>query len=127
MAGPRRPSLLNRTMSTPPSTPNTGVTTESKLSNGNLTGSVLTPPTSPRQSRSSSNISELSTPISAPYMPWSTPQSTTREAHLGFIETNLPRPQIRVEPSVIECPFDIEILKDEHGRDVIFGTGAWST
>jgi serine/threonine protein kinase len=26
----------------------------------------------------------------------------------------------------IACPFEIEILKDERGRDALFGTGAWS-
>ena len=31
-----------------------------------------------------------------------------------------------IEPSVIECPFEIDMLKDERGRDAIFGTGAWS-
>jgi serine/threonine protein kinase len=30
------------------------------------------------------------------------------------------------EIPVLECPFEIEILKDHRGRDAMFGTGAWS-
>lgn len=29
-------------------------------------------------------------------------------------------------PQVLECPFDIEVLKDDRGREAHFGTGAWS-
>jgi serine/threonine protein kinase len=36
---------------------------------------------------------------------------------------------VQPQPStsaVLECPFNIEILKDERGREAYFGTGAWS-
>lgn len=32
-----------------------------------------------------------------------------------------------LDSEMIECGFDVEILKDQRGRDQVFGTGAWST
>ncbi|OAP58892.1 hypothetical protein AYL99_06189 [Fonsecaea erecta] len=128
MAIAQRPSPLNRTTSTPPTTPNTPSNTESKLQHTYANSSILTPPTSPRQSRSSSNISELATPISAPVTP--SPAGSTwksKEARLDPIKTDAVGQSISPETSVPECPFDVEILKDECGRDAVFGTGAWST
>jgi serine/threonine protein kinase len=34
---------------------------------------------------------------------------------------------IETEPQSMECPFDIEMCKDDRGRDATFGYGAWST
>ena len=100
---------------------------ESKVQYGALTDSVLTPPTSPRQSRSSSNISELATPISAPFIHLGSLPSEANEAKLDLIGTNVTNPESPVEAYATECPFEIEYLKDERGRNAIFGTGAWST
>ncbi|OQV06404.1 Protein kinase domain-containing protein [Cladophialophora immunda] len=115
-------------MSTPPTTPNTAPTTESKLPPTYANSSILTPPTSPRQSRSSSNISELTSPISAvpPHCPTGQPLKL-KDARLDPIKTDAVSPSILTETSDTECPFDVEILKDERGRDAVFGTGAWST
>ncbi|KAH0835219.1 protein kinase domain-containing protein [Fonsecaea pedrosoi] len=128
MAITRRPSALHRTMSTPPTTPNTAPNAESKLPHTYASTSVLTPPTSPRQSRSSSNISELATPISVPVIQ-SPPGSALRHQgpRLDLLDTDTVAPSISTDASVTACPFDVEILKDERGRDAIFGTGAWST
>ena len=99
-----------------------------KVHHGVLTGSFLTPPTSPRQSRSSSNISKFSTATSALCIPPPPPLSILlKEAKLDAIETNIAPQSAPTETCAFECPFDVEILKDKRGRPAVFGAGAWST
>lgn len=125
MATPLRPSLLDRAMSTPPITPNS-------ISNENLETppkqpgtSVLTPPTSPRQSRSSSKAYNLANSREVVYP---RPLASLLTDGDQRVESNIPEPETQpvIEIPVPECPFDVEILKDDRGRDAIFGTGAWS-
>ncbi|EXJ67122.1 serine/threonine protein kinase [Cladophialophora psammophila CBS 110553] len=115
-------------MSTPPTTPKTKPGAESKLPHAHTHTSALTPPTSPRQSRSSSNISELATTIPAvPTHSLLELPLKLKDATLHPIQTAAVGQSTLPETRVGECPFDIEILKDERGQDAVFGTGAWST
>ncbi|KAK5057755.1 hypothetical protein LTR84_011756 [Exophiala bonariae] len=132
MSTPRRPSLVNRALSTPPPTPNlsssTAMNTPIKQQTYHST-SHLTPPTSPRDSRLSPTNTDIAT-----YSP--TPQSQTlstdqklRHGHLEPLHTDILSTTSRQPPpasEALECPFKIEILKDDRGRDAYFGSGAWS-
>lgn len=119
MATPRRPSsLLNRTLSTPPTTPITPTTTSNKTSKPQpvqYPASILTPPTSPWQSNSSPDIATVAESRKPPQ-----PQ---RMAEQPETPGESPTP---ASPSVFECPFDVEIVKDDYDRDDTYGTGAWS-
>ncbi|KAJ9611451.1 hypothetical protein H2200_004635 [Cladophialophora chaetospira] len=126
MAAGRRPSMLSRAMSTPPATPTIDLGTELKEPR-ELHNSVLTPPTSPRQSRSSSNISELATPMSSPYLFSPHPLPNSKDVKVDPIKTDIMHQKHLTEANVAECPFAIEVLKDDQGRDAVFGIGAWST
>ncbi|KIW69624.1 hypothetical protein PV04_05492 [Phialophora macrospora] len=127
MTAPRRPSLLDRTMSTPPATPTSTPSVESKLQQRQPTDSVLTPPTSPCQNRSSSNISDLARPIPPSRLHPPRLLLGVKDAKLNPIDTYVSQQKAPIETRVTECLFEVEILKDERGRDAIFGTGAWST
>ena len=113
-------------MSTPPASPATASSPDPKLSHGPPSSSLLTPPTSPRQNRSSSNISDLATPISASYVQSPGPLLELKHAKSDAIATEPPNQSIAHNVDA-ECPFGIEILKDERAEDAIFGVGAWST
>ncbi|EXJ85765.1 serine/threonine protein kinase [Capronia coronata CBS 617.96] len=114
-------------MDTPPTTPGLDATGDAKPDTRHALASVLTPPTSPRVSRLSSYISTVTTPDPTPQSPTLGSRSQGRGMSLDPIQTDLP--QSRTAPAgylVPKCPFDVEILKDQRGRDAIFGTGAWS-
>ncbi len=49
-----------------------------------------------------------------------------KDASLEPLNTNVVQPKATIESGATECPFEVDILKDEGGRDAIFGTGAWS-
>lgn len=116
-----RPTVLGRALTTPPISPTDAFSPPSTpRSNENQIPSVLTPPTSPRLMRTSSDFSRIlqpSTNVS------STP-SRRRSSHDKVLDDRLAED---LDSEVIECGFDVEILKDQRGRDQIFGTGAWST
>ncbi|OCT47465.1 protein kinase domain-containing protein [Cladophialophora carrionii] len=113
-------------MSTPPPTPSSTSNGVSKHQHEKPAGSMLTPPTSPRQSRSSSNISDLAIPSSPSCLHPPHLFLGVKNANLNPIDTSVIQHNGPIETSVAECVFDVEILKDERGRDAIFGTGAWS-
>ncbi|KEF62527.1 serine/threonine protein kinase [Exophiala aquamarina CBS 119918] len=135
MSTPRRPSVLNRALSTPPMSPNsprsTAVNTPSKQQI-DPAPSRLTPPTSPRHLRSSSHLSDITTspPPVASQLQTHPVDLKSRYGHLQPIQTDMltctTATQHSSTPRALECPFNIEILKDERGRDAYFGTGAWS-
>ncbi|KAJ9502645.1 hypothetical protein H2202_001766 [Exophiala xenobiotica] len=121
MATPRRPSsLLNRAVSTPPTTPATILNKNSKPqpSQYPYSASILTPPTSPWQSNSSPDVATVTEFIETPQ-----PQRKADVRSETRGEISIPTPE---GPSVFECPFDVDIVKGDRGRDAIFGTGAWS-
>ncbi|RVX74950.1 hypothetical protein B0A52_01227 [Exophiala mesophila] len=130
MATPRRLSQLNRALSTPPTTPDSIMVSDSKApqtpQQQRLGPSVLTPPTSPHLSRWPHGT-ETQTPSSNPNHSSPTSHPRPRGNHLEPLQTNALPNQTEVECSTApQCPFDIEILKDSRGRDAYFGTGAWS-
>ncbi|KIX06861.1 uncharacterized protein Z518_04837 [Rhinocladiella mackenziei CBS 650.93] len=110
----------------PLTTPSSVPAAESGAQPGYPNTSVLTPPTSPRQNRSSSNISNIALPFSAPHaQPIASPLKS-RGGNLDPIQTNIYHRHSPAETRVPHCPFEIRILKDHQDRDAIFGTGAWS-
>ena len=111
--------MLSRALTTPPMSPTDSA--PQLKPNPNQQPSVLTPPTSPGLMRTFSDFSRALQP----------------STNLATTPTRLPfRPGKDFDGSldddedpdeVIECTFDVEVLKDQRGRDQIFGTGAWST
>lgn len=123
----RRPTMLNRALSSPPTSPvspfdafHTPSTPTPKLGEKQL-ASILTPPTSPQLMRTSSNFSR--TPQS-PTNAYSTPNREHIFPGADFDGTSDEASDLG---KLIECGFDVEPLKDQRGREQIFGTGAWST
>lgn len=112
----RRPSPTSSNQDVLPSTP----TKESILQGGLPTAPALTPPTSPPRTRTSSNISKTSQNHDESFAPKSRP------THLEQIQTNLAPRTGSNNQDPWECPWELEILQDDRGRDAIFGTGAWS-
>lgn len=91
--------------------------------------SHLTPPTSPRDSRLSPTNPDIAIYSPTPRHKTSPNDLKSRHGHLEPLQTDVLTATIRQSPTasdVIECPFDIEVLKDERGRDAYFGSGAWS-
>ncbi|KAI1608624.1 kinase-like domain-containing protein [Exophiala viscosa] len=122
MTTPLRPSVLN-SMSTPPVTPDSLSTAAKDTRPTGQSFSTLTPPTSPRQIQSLSNLSNIAAAQETP----SISKHDHRREPLQPIHTNVRDATMRAaKRSAPECPFDVEILKDQRGRDAMFGTGAWS-
>ena len=115
MATVRRPSLLSRTLSTPPLTPTSAAYEHRR--DGHVE-TPLTPPISPQQVRPSSvqaNASNCFEPLTL------TERAPERSTEL-VREFLLPNDG----NDVLSCPFDVELLLDQCGRDQVFGQGAWS-
>ena len=123
MLSVRRPSLLNRALTTPPLTP-TSTHQETMPLKTNSSACLLTPPLSPRQSRSSSDLTvmdDIPTPTRA--------QSTVDFRRLSKPEADGLDDRIDVDSqtdTIITCPFDVELIQNDRGRDQMFGCGAWS-
>ena len=83
----------------------------------------ITPPTSPRQTKSSTNLPRMMTPSHE--LVFDT-EHTSHEVH-GHLLGEPVYDQASDESELIECPFEVEVVKDFAGRDQIFGHGAWST
>jgi hypothetical protein len=113
--------MLGRALTTPPISPTDAFPPPSTpKANENQPPSALTPPTSPRLIRTSSDFSRILQPSTNAS---STP-SRKRSSHGKVLDDSLAED---LDSEVIECGFDVEILKDQRGRDQVFGTGAWST
>ncbi|EXJ85196.1 serine/threonine protein kinase [Capronia epimyces CBS 606.96] len=72
-------------------------------------------------------MSSLATPFPAPHQRSSDMRSQYQDGSRASIQTDVRNS--RGSPAgflVPKCPFDVEILNDERGRDIVFGTGAWS-
>lgn len=123
MLSVRRPSLLNRALTTPPQTP-TSIQPEPMSNKANTGTSLLTLPLSPRQSRSSSDLFALDDMI---------PPSPDRVSFTGCHTSNTdlknfqrhPVAERRLETTIV-CPFDVDMVQDSRGRTQLFGSGAWS-
>lgn len=112
--------MLSRVLTTPPISPTDALAPPSTpKTSENRPPSLLTPPTSPRLMRTSSDFSRiLESCINASSTPSQRRTSNGKDVDSSSDEA--------LESEVIECGFDVEILKDQRGRDQIFGTGAWS-
>jgi hypothetical protein len=124
---PSRPSHHNRTLSSPLlSLIRTSHDATEQSSYEPLTSDrnfPLTPPTSPRQTKSSANLARnmIRSHEVAPITKY------TSLDGLGEFPDEKIQDQISDLPELIECPFEVEILKDSAGRKQTFGHGAWST
>lgn len=83
--------------------------------------STLTPPTSPLIMRTFSDFSGILQPTTNA----SNTPSRGRASHAKNFDGNSDE-ESHSSVGGIECRFDVEVLKDDHGRDQVFGTGAWS-
>ena len=120
--------MLNRALSSPPISPISPVdgsptpSTPTPKAGEQQLPSVLTPPTSPQLMRTSPDFSR------APQFPTKIASSTPNQGRIfqreGFDGSS---DEASGPGKLIECGFDVETLKDQRGRDQIFGTGAWST
>jgi hypothetical protein len=115
-----RPTMLTRALTTPPLSPTFAFAPPSTpKASENRPPSVLTPPTSPGLMRTSSDLSGILQSCTNASGTPSRRQTCNGKDLDGSSDED-------VESEVIECGFDVEILKDQRGRDQIFGTGAWS-
>ncbi|KIW11250.1 hypothetical protein PV08_10550 [Exophiala spinifera] len=114
-ASPRKATLFDQSLSTPPATPTTAWKENSRpqSSHGSVPSSAMTPPSSPWLYKSPAPPSLI------------TPKHETRRpsSQLSRSTTN---EDLSQDTPVPRCPFDFEILKDDRGRDATFGSGAWS-
>ncbi|KAJ9659711.1 hypothetical protein H2198_002959 [Neophaeococcomyces mojaviensis] len=72
---------------------------------------LITPPSSPKHSKSSSNLCDNDLG----------PLENLRSS----LDTH--RAVSHTEDNIIICPFEVEYIKDHNGQNQIFGYGAWST
>jgi len=125
MATPRRPPVLDLAVNTSSITLNTKAHASKEQTLGDLANiptSSLTPPTSPRQSQSShQRIQGLGL------------GGIDGRLLLGSVDETAPLTKTEVlqasqpgSSAVLECPFDVEIMKDDNGCEQVYGTGAWS-
>ena len=128
--GPDNPPPFDRTYSSPPMPSSTRP--QDFKTDGSLQAprrritALLTPPTSPRQTKSSTDLAGLVTPERVEKSALQLPAGGTfPERFDSTIQTSVSRS--RPLSDLIECPFDVEIVKDSSGRDQEFGRGVWST
>jgi serine/threonine protein kinase len=124
MTTPRKPSVLDRAITTPPITLKTKAHASKEQTLGDLSNppaSALTPPTSPRQSQSSQRIQGLGLVGIDGRLLLGGGDETTPPTKTEVLQASQPR-----SSAVLECPFDVEIMKDHSGREQVYGTGAWS-
>jgi Protein kinase domain len=116
--------MLSRALTTPPISPTDFVSPEPVFKTNELdhqAALLLTPPTSPRLMRTSSDFSRILQPTTNT----SNTPSQRRSSHAKDFNGNSDEDTL-ASGEVIECAFDVEVLKDQRGRDQVFGTGAWS-
>ena len=112
MAAVGQPPLLSRALSTPPLTPASTVFQGREHNHANL---PLTPPFSPQQVRQSSHLGHASASFEA--VAKASDYSTGQVQSLLLGSDHI---------GVLDCPFDVELLLDQRGRDHVLGRGAWS-
>lgn len=128
MSGLRRPSANTRARSVPQL--DTTLTFKGQSAGPNRPPPVfrptpLTPPASPRQTRSFVDLSTKPEKLTVDC----SQALGTRDEHLPLTppESLRSSPEQVIRGGVQVCPFDVEILHDQRGRTEVFGTGAWST
>ena len=118
---PAKRPPFDRTLSFPPLSPassSKGLNLDPKASSLNFI-SQLTPPTSPRFVRSSTDFeSSTSSSHSRKSSKASSRQSEYKSVGNSFKEE-------RISP-IKDCQFEVKIIKDHSGRPQLFGQGAWS-
>ena len=128
---PARPGMADRTLSSPPISPDFQIQAFQDLHFTRLQASqqdILTPPISPIQQYQINNSIEVDSPIKSAIprtLPWPSSQALNLDAFVqpsGLRHSTSPN-----EVSVLEYPYELEIAKDDTGRNVKFGDGAWST
>ncbi|KAK5937667.1 hypothetical protein PMZ80_010288 [Knufia obscura] len=100
----RRPSVIARTFSSPP-TPHT----PSKTGFARTDLNMLTPPSSPPRAGSSSELKVAYESL---------------ETLRSSVDT--PRTSTYTSDGIISCPYDVGFVKDQNDRKQMFGYGAWS-
>jgi serine/threonine protein kinase len=118
---PKGPSL-DRTISSPPSSPASSRTLQLDYPHqpSSLTITTqLTPPTSPKLVRSRTDFEKSITPtrhgmspVASSHHPHTTPWENVVDGE--------------DDPLIIDCPFDVDIVRDRADRPQFFGQGAWS-
>ncbi|RMZ90627.1 hypothetical protein DV736_g2143, partial [Chaetothyriales sp. CBS 134916] len=115
--------MLNKALTTPPPTPNSG-SSNSSPAVLKSTISTLTPPTSPIRIQSS-NLSQLAiTPSSEDRRcPSTLGDDGLEEANSIGIERHR---EVQTDGGVTICPYKVDLLQDSQGQNQVFGYGAWS-
>lgn len=114
--------MLSRALTTPPLSPTDALSPPSTpKTSENQSPSVLTPPTSPQLMRTSSDFSRILQPSTNARNTSGRRRSSPGKDFDGTTDEDVDSNEL------IECGFNVEILKDQRGRDQVFGTGAWST
>lgn len=114
----RRPSLLNRALSTPPQTP---TSPDMVTSSVNTTANMWTPPVSPKHSRSSSDLAGLDDVLTSPLL------QTPNKGRMPSLDLDTLMPEVEYcHEGILCCPFDVDLVQDARGRAQLFGSGAWS-
>jgi hypothetical protein len=103
-------TLRDRATTPPNLSSNTGGPKQSV--SGHSENDVLTPPSSPNQSRNSSNQYEDQN------------DSEQNFSDVDSIRSFLPKPAAN---DTTVCPFDVKVLTDQRGGNQVFGHGVWST
>jgi hypothetical protein len=86
--------------------------------------SLLTPPLSPRYARSSSDLFSLDDNLT----PMSARSSLAVDTPIGHDSDNLDSDMAiaNLPDAIIVCPFEVDMIQNDRGRDQMFGSGAWS-
>ena len=128
---PARPSMADRTLSSPPISPDSQFQGFQDLHFPKFQAprqDILTPPISPVQQYQISSSTEVDTPTKSAVprtLPWPSSHALNLDA---LVQSLGPRPSTSLdEVSVLEYPYELEIAKDDKGKNVTFGDGAWST
>ena len=112
MAAVGQVPLLSRALGTPPPTPTSAGSEDRRHNHVDIS---LTPPLTPQQVRPSSLLGKGA--------------ASFKHAEKAPDCSNGPVQTIRVQSErtdVLVCPFDVDLLPDQHGKDHVLGQGAWS-
>lgn len=125
---PSRPSHHSRTLSSPLLSPlQTSQDATAQHPCHPVTSSTnfpLTPPTTPRQTKSSTNLASIMTQCHDVTL---NTHTISLDDHSDSLLGAVGRNEASGSSEPIECPFEVEIVKDAAGREQTFGRGAWST
>lgn len=130
---PTRPATLPRTFSTPPISPASQAQdfrdeVPLQKSHFSVVRDLLTPPASPLTNYDAAPSSALETPIKLiDALPHSSSLQSkpSRDALVAQQDLkSLPSPE---QEPILEYPYQLELARDECGKTIMFGSGAWST